>query len=190
VLACRAPQQPVNAQAKRLSIIVGHNEEENMRRLATLGLATFLAAGVPALAGEIPFAAPPPPMPGESGTYLAPLAEIMGKIQLRHIKLWEAIKHRNWGLLDYELDRTNNTFSNAVILYRNIPVEFIAEAGKSLSDMQKAAKAKDGTQVERAYTELTAACNNCHRAAGAGFIIIKTPASSPFGNQEFSPREK
>ncbi len=161
-----------------------------MRRLLTLGLTTFLAASVPALAGEVPFAAPPPPMPGDSGSYLAPLAEIMGKIQLRHMKLWEAIKHRNWGLLDYELDRTKDTFANAVILYRNIPVEFIAAAGKPLNGMQKAAKAGDSTQVERGYAELTAACNNCHRAAGAGFIIIKKPASSPFSDQEFSGKER
>jgi hypothetical protein len=161
-----------------------------MRRLLILGLAILMAAGAPALAGDVPFAAPPPPMPGEPGTYLAPLAEIMGKIQLRHMKLWEAIKHRNWGLLDYELDRTGESFANAVILYRNIPVEFIAAAGKPLSDMQKAAKAKDSMLLERGYAELTTACNTCHQAAGVGFIIIKAPASSPFGNQEFSPKEK
>ena len=161
-----------------------------MRRLPILGLATLLAAGAPALAGDVPFAAPPAPMPGEPSAYLAPLAEIMGKIQLRHMKLWEAIKHRNWGLVDYELDRTGDSFANAVILYRNIPVEFIASAGKPLSDMQKAAKGRDGAQLERGHAEHTAACNNCHQAAGVGFISIKTPASSPFNDQDFSQKEK
>jgi hypothetical protein len=161
-----------------------------MRRLLSLGLAIFLAAGTPALAGEVPFAAPPPPLPGQPGAYLAPLPEIMGKIQFRHIKLWEAIKHRNWELLDYELGQIKDSFGNAVILYRNIPVEFIAAAGKPLSDMQKAALAKDRSQLERGYTELTAACNNCHSAANAGFIVIKTPASSPFSDQEFSTGAK
>jgi hypothetical protein len=114
----------------------------------------------------------------------------MGKIQFRHIKLWEAIKHRNWELLDYELGQIKDSFGNAVILYRNIPVEFIAAAGKPLTDMQKAALAKDSSQLERGYTELTAACNNCHKAAGAGFIVIKTPASSPFSDQDFSTGTK
>ena len=162
---------------------------ENMPRLLSLSLATFLAAGAPALGGEVPFAAPPPSIPGQPDL-LAPLAEIMGKIQLRHIKLWEAIKHRNWDLLDYELEQTKDSFGNAVILYRNIPVEFIAAAGKPLTEMQKAAKAKDSAQLERGYAELTAACNACHKAAEVGFIVIQTPASSPFGNQEFSPKEK
>ena len=161
-----------------------------MRRMLSLSLAIFLAAGTPALAGEVPFAAPPPPLPGQPGSYLAPLPEIMGKIQFRHIKLWEAIKHRNWELLDYELGQIKDSFGNAVILYRNIPVEFIAAAGKPLGDMQKAPKAKDSSQLERGYTELTAACNNCHKAAGAGFIVIKTPASSPFSDQDFSTKEK
>ncbi len=161
-----------------------------MRRLLLLSFAMFLAARAPALAGDVPFAAPPPPLPGQPGAYLAPLPEIMGKIQFRHMKLWEAIKHRNWGLLDYELDQTKDSFGNAVILYRNIPVEFIATAGKPLTDMQKAVKSKDSLQLERGYAELTAACNACHKAADVGFIVIKTPVSSPFGDQEFSPKEK
>lgn len=161
-----------------------------MRRMLSLSLATFLAAGTPALAGEVPFAAQPPALPGQPGSYLAPLPEIMGKIQLRHMKLWEAIKHRNWELLDYELGQTKDSFANAVILYRNIPVEFIAAAGKPLNDMQKAATAKDSSQLERGYAELTAACNTCHKAAEVGFIVIKAPASSPFSDQDFSPKEK
>ena len=71
----------------------------------------------------------------------------MGKIQLRHMKLWDAIKHQNWALLDYELEQTKDSFGNAVVLYRNIPVEFIVAAGKPLSEMQKAAKAKDSSQL-------------------------------------------
>ena len=99
-----------------------------MWRMLSLSLAIFLAAGTPVPAGELPFASPPPPLPGQPGSYLAPLPEIMGKIQFRHIKLWEAIKHRNWELLDYELGQIKDSFGNAVILYRNIPVEFIAAA--------------------------------------------------------------
>ncbi len=163
-----------------------------MPRLLPLSLVIVLAAAVPvpALGGDVPFAAPPPPLPGQTGTYVPPLAEIMGKIQVRHMKLWEAIKHQNWGLLDYELEQTKDSFGNAVILYRNIPVEFIVAAGKPLSDMQRAVKSKDSPQAERGYAELTAACNSCHKAADVGFIVIKTPASSPFSDQEFSPKEK
>ena len=161
-----------------------------MPRLLSLSLATFLAGAAPALGGEVPFAAPPLSIPGQPNTYVAPLADIMGRIQLRHMKLWEAIKHRNWDLLDFELELTKDSFGNAVVLYRNIPVEFIVAAAKPLAEMQKAAKAKDSPQLERGYAELTAACNACHKAADVEFIVIKTPASSPFGDQEFSPKEK
>ncbi len=36
--------------------------------------------------------------------YRPPLGDIMGKIQLRHIKLWFAGKSRNWELATYEVD--------------------------------------------------------------------------------------
>ena len=36
--------------------------------------------------------------------YKPPLGDIMGKIQLRHIKLWFAGKHKNWELAAYEVD--------------------------------------------------------------------------------------
>ena len=161
-----------------------------MPRFLPLSLAMVLASAAPVLAEDVPFASPPPVIPGQPQTYVAPLGDIMGKIQLRHIKLWEAIKHRNWALLDYELGQTKDAFGNAVILYRNIPVELIAAAGKPLTDMQRAAKAKDSTALERGYAELTAACNACHSAAGASFIAIKAPMASPFSDQDFSLKEK
>jgi hypothetical protein len=36
--------------------------------------------------------------------YKPPLGDIMGKIQLRHIKLWFAGKLKNWELAAYEVD--------------------------------------------------------------------------------------
>jgi hypothetical protein len=159
-----------------------------MPRILPFCLALLVAGAVPAIAADVPFASPPPPIPGQPQTYVAPLGDIMGKIQLRHIKLWDAIKHRNFPLVDYELTQTKDAFGNAVILYRNIPVEFIAAAGKPLTDMQKAAQAKDGAALERGYADLTAACNACHQAAEVGFIAIKTPGPSAFTDQDFSPR--
>jgi hypothetical protein len=56
-----------------------------------LSIALAIVAVLPALGEDVPFAAPPPPNLGQSSTYLASLGDIMGKIQLRHIKLWYAI---------------------------------------------------------------------------------------------------
>jgi len=161
-----------------------------MTRLVPLSLSIAIIAAAPALSGDVPFAVPPLPSPGQNGAPVASLSEIMGKIQVRHIKLWYAIKYQNWGLLDYELDQIKDSFNNAVILYRNIPIEFIAAADEPLAALQKAAKLKDGSKLERDFEGLTAACNSCHKAADVGFIVIKTPTSFAFSNQEATPKGK
>ena len=140
-----------------------------------------------ALSDDAPFATPP--LPG-SGHSVAALADIMGKMQLRHIKLWQALRSKNWELLDYELRQTRESFDTAVVLYNNIPIELIAAGDKALFALQQAVKAKDGPGLERGFADLTAACNSCHQAAQIGFIVIKTPGPSPFSDKEFSPRQK
>jgi len=157
----------------------------NVTRLP-LSIAFALVAVLPALGEDVPFAAPPP----QSSTYLASLGDIMGKIQLRHIKLWYAIKSKNWDLSDYELAQLRNSFESAVVLYRNIPVEYIVSVDKPLIALQFAVKSKNGAQLERGFADLTTACNNCHQAAQAGFISIQTPTSSPFSDQNFLPTQK
>lgn len=159
-----------------------------MARILSLSAALAMITVLPAFGDEVPFAAPPLPLPGQTSTSVVSLADIMGQIQLRHIKLWDAIKFKNWGLLDYELQQTKDGLTDAAILYRNIPVEYVASAVTPLTLLQEAAKAKDISKLKRGFDELTAACNTCHRAAGVAFILIKTPASSPFSDQEFAPK--
>jgi hypothetical protein len=112
---------------------------------------------------------------------------MMGKIQFRHIKLWQAIEARSWDLINYEADQLKATLGNAVVFYRNIPVDFIAAAGQPLSTLQAAATAHDMSKLDAAFGDLTTACNSCHKAGGVGFINIVRPTSSPFGNQRFAP---
>ena len=158
-----------------------------MLRVLALGFATAIAAMTVALSDDVPFATPPPTGSRHS---VAALADIMGKIQLRHIKLWQALRSKNWELLDYELRRTRESFDTAVVLYDSIPIELIVAADKALVTLQQAVKAKDGPGLEPGFADLTAACNSCHQAAQIGFIVIKTPGPSPFGDQEFSPGQK
>jgi len=152
-----------------------------------LSIAFAIVAVLPALGEDVPFAVPPMPGTGRSSTSLG---DIMGKIQLRHIKLWDAIKSKNWGLSDYELAQLRDSFESAVILYSNIPVEYILSVEKPLIALQFAVKSKDHAQLERGFADLTAACNNCHQAARVGFISIQTPTSSPFSDQNFLPTQK
>jgi mono/diheme cytochrome c family protein len=158
-----------------------------MARILSLSAALAMITVLPAFGDEVPFAAPPLPVPGQPSNSVASLADIMGQIQLRHIKLWYAIKFKNWGLLDHELQQTKDSLTDAAMLYRNIPVEYAGSAAKPLTSLQEAAKAKDISKLKRGFDELTAACNSCHQAGGVAFILIKTPSSSPFGDQEFGP---
>jgi len=135
-----------------------------------------------AVGGDVPFAEPP------VDVKVSNLDDIMGKIQLRHAKLWYAIQQRNWDLLDYEAKRLRDSFGNAVVYYRNIPVDYISAAAMPLVELETAAKTKDTSNLERDFMAFTAACNACHQAGGVGFIEIKLPGGSLFGNQEFLPR--
>ncbi len=163
-----------------------------MRATRTIALAggLILAAVRPCLAEDTPFAAPPVADPGQPASAASGLAEIMGKVQMRHIKLWYAIKSRSFDLVSYELGHLRDTFGTAVILYRNIPIELIVAADKPLAALQDAMKARDNRAAERAFTALTASCNACHEAAGIGYIRIHTPTSLPFSNQSFAPARK
>ena len=158
-----------------------------MLRVLALGFATAIAAMTVALGDDVPFATRPPTGSRHS---VAALADIMGKIQLRHIKLWQAARSKNWELLDYELRQTRESFDTAVVLYDSIPIELIVAADKALGKLQQVVKAKDGPGLEPGFADLTAACNSCHQAAQIGFIVIKTPGPSLFSDQEFSPGQK
>lgn len=160
-----------------------------MTRLLPLSFAIAMISAAPALGGEVPFAAPPLPIQGQPASVPA-LGDIMSKVQAQHIKLWYAIKYRDWSLMDYELEAIKDNYNNAVILYRNIPVEFISAADAPLAALQKAVKSKDGSKLERDFADLTAECNNCHKAGGVAFILINTPTSFPYSDQEVTPKEK
>jgi hypothetical protein len=151
---------------------------------ASLSFAAAIAAVTAAFADDVPFATPP-----RTGHTVAALADIMGKIQLRHIKIWQAIKAKNWELLGYELGQTRDSFDTAVVLYNAIPIELILAVDKALGALQQAAEKKDVQNLERRFSDLTDACNSCHQAAQIGFIVIKGPGPSPFSDQEFSPQK-
>jgi hypothetical protein len=160
-----------------------------MKRLV-VSLVFALAAGLPALADDVLFAQPPSPGPGQSNASTPSLGDIMGTTQMRHIKLWYAIKAKNWGLVKYELDQLKDSFDNAAILYRNIPIDYIASVQKPLAALREGAESKNGAKSEKAYAELTKSCNSCHEGAEIGFILIQTPTYSPFSDQKFAPAGK
>ena len=121
--------------------------------------------------------------------YKPPLGDIMGKIQLRHIKLWFAGKSKNWELASYEVEEIKASLGAAADLYRGIPVELVNNTADPISAIGKAVEAKDGAAFAKAYGDLTHACNACHEGIGRGFIVMQTPTASPFTDQSFAPRK-
>ena len=110
--------------------------------------------------------------------------------QWRHIKLWFAGKQQNWNLAAYELAQLRASLVDAATLYSNIPVNEVVIMVEPIQSLNKAIETKDSARFTKAFNELTAGCNACHREMGREFIEIKVPAESPFSNQTFVPPTK
>jgi hypothetical protein len=122
--------------------------------------------------------------------YRPPLGDIMGKIQLRHIKLWFAGKAGNWELATYEVEEIKTSLESAADLYRGIPVELVTNTADPIQAIREAIEAKDSAAFAKGYGEFTAACNGCHQGIGRSFIVIQKPTASPFTDQSFSPPKR
>ena len=146
-----------------------------MRRLAVIG-AVLLSLVLP------PFAA------AQEEALRPRLGDIMVAAQWRHIKLWFAGKSRNWDLASYEVDRLRESLEIAALLYTGIPADDVNATADPIEAIRAAIAAKDGGKFRKGFNDLTAACNACHEHIGRGFIVIQTPTSSPFSDQDFAPR--
>jgi hypothetical protein len=115
------------------------------------------------------------------------IGDIMAEQQVRHIKLWFAGRAANWPLADYEIDRLKDGFED---VNRQIGGDTIDKAvGAPLAALEKAVDAKDKDSFTRAFDQLTAGCNSCHRTLDHAFIRIQRPNLPPYGNQSFAPQK-
>jgi len=113
--------------------------------------------------------------------------------QLRHSNLWYAYSSENWKLVAYELGQFERTIDRIVKLYPT--TESIAQANlihektdPAMSELRSAIQTTDGPRFRTAYLQITNACNQCHQAAGVGFIVVQPPTRSNTSNQDFRPR--
>ncbi len=141
----------------------------------------------PAAAQDVPFAEPPYPSENHREPMLLALGDLMGLAQSRHIKLWQAGKANYFQLVTYEAAKLSDSLYRAAMLYTNLPVPLIKAADEALVRITAAADKRNAADFQTAFRDLTNACNACHRAAGLDFVKIKTPTSSPFTNQDFTP---
>lgn len=127
--------------------------------------------------------------------YVPMLGDSMLSIQMRHIKLWLAGSAKNWQLAGYELGEIEEVFEDAARfnhVFKGMPVADMIKkiTARPLKDLGAAIEAKDASRFDAAFDGLTAACNECHRSAGHGFIMIKRPKTSPFSDQVFSVKSR
>ncbi len=143
-------------------------------------LAVLLAAHTASIAEE---------NSGQRATsYVPRLSDLMVVIQIRHAKLFYAVKGRNWPLADYELEQLVGTLTEAGRYYSNTvpPMTLAREIGNSLNE---AIKAKNEAKFDQAFDEMSAGCNRCHGAADRAFIVIRRPSyPSAFSNQQYGAR--
>ena len=124
------------------------------------------------------------------------LGELMTAfVQPRHIKLGLAGNEQNWPYAAYELGELAETFDDVAKLvpkHDNLPIpEMIASTVKQpMAALDAAIKATDAAAFTKAYADLTASCNACHRSAGHPTIVIQTPTASAFPDQDFRPSRK
>lgn len=118
---------------------------------------------------------------------VARLADIMGSLQFRHLKLGIAGQQQNWPLAAYELDLVKAGLMEAIALYTDIPVTNVTMVDGPLKSLDGAIAAKNSAAFGKAFQELTTGCNACHQSIDRGFIAITVPSASPFGNQSFAP---
>jgi hypothetical protein len=112
-------------------------------------------------------------------------------VQPRHIKLGLAGKHQNWNYAMYELGELRNAFTRidrTIPKYQSIDVTALAAVLRApLEAVGQAISAKDASQFDVAYAQLTEACNVCHRNRNHAAIVIKVPDAAMFPDQEFQP---
>ena len=113
-------------------------------------------------------------------------------VQPRHIKLGLAGKHQNWIYAKYELGELRNAFTrvdHTIPKYQSIDVTALTAAmlRAPIEAVGHAISAKDPSQFDVAYAQLTEACNICHRNRNHAAIVIKVPDAAMFPDQEFQP---
>ena len=113
-------------------------------------------------------------------------------VQPRHIKLGLAAREGNWSYAAYELHELQQALDRATEAWPKWRDFSIAEmmpavTKEAMAALDQAIKASDPSRVTAAYEQLTAACNTCHRNADRGVIVIQSPTSSSFPDQNFRP---
>jgi hypothetical protein len=145
----------------------------------TISAAAILALG---LATSRSLAAGPEAVPSpQVNEYLPSISDLMiATIQPRHERLWRAAQDGNWDFAAYELGNLHGAFGR---LGRAHPTEhdipfpdmISSVTEQPFKELNSAIRSKDSPAFDKAYADLTDACNSCHQALNHGVVEIRVP---------------
>jgi hypothetical protein len=136
-----------------------------------IGLATSSS-----MAAE-PEAAPSPQATG----YLPSISDLMiATIQPRHERLWRAEQDGNWEFAAYELGNLHGAFGRLGHAHPtehdiSFPGMISSVTEQPFKELNSAIQSKDSPAFDKAYADLTDACNSCHQALNHGVVEIRVP---------------
>lgn len=124
-------------------------------------------------------------------SYLPSISDFMiATIQPRHVRLWVAARSKDWPFAAYELGNLKGAFGRlgqAHPLEQEIPLQDMISSvtAQPFEDLRRAIQAKDTTAFDKAYGDLTSACNACHQGTNHGVVVIRAPTDSSLSDQNF-----
>jgi hypothetical protein len=154
---------------------------------ATVIVGIALAIIHPATAG--PEGSPAP----QTAQYLPSISDMMiGTIQPRHRRLWQAAQNKNWEFAAYELGNLHGAFQRLGQAHPteqdiSFPDMIASITEQPFKELKSAIQSKDNVGFAKAYAGLTAGCNACHQALNHGVVAIRTPSGTSASDQDFTP---
>jgi hypothetical protein len=139
---------------------------------------------------------PPAAPAGPTPTVFNPgVGELMNLIvQPRHTKLWLAGREGNWALAEYESKELRSALANvakARPVFRQQSVADNVEMflGGPFRALDDAVRERNAAKFVEAYAMVNAGCNACHTALNQSQVVIRTPETPSYPDQEFRPQK-
>jgi hypothetical protein len=153
----------------------------------------MLAGSMMAGAVALGYVATSATLRADTPDYLPSISDLMiATIQPRHIRLWIAAHAGNWEFSAYELGNMRGAFNrigraHPTVDNNSFPDMAVAVTQQPFADLTTAIKAKDPIAFDKAYSDLTAACNSCHQATNHAAVVIRVPQAGLSADQDFTP---
>jgi hypothetical protein len=141
---------------------------------------------------QTPAPAPAGPAPAVFNPGVGDLMNLI--VQPRHTKLWFAGREGNWALAEYESKELRSALANvakarAVFRQQSIADNVEMFLGGAFRAVDDAVRERNAAKFVEAYATVNAGCNACHTALNQSQVVIRTPETPSYPDQEFRPQK-